>query len=179
MATLNRFDPVQQSIEVIASFDRRRREYRKLGWIYAARNSSFVDPVFKIGQSARSPVVRVDELSRDSAVYRDFELVYFVHVGNRDPAEGQAHSILREFRVNPRKEFFEAPLQSVVGALDHVANVFPIPLGKTPLAGYLKQPLTPYIIRCAKCGSRNRVPNVLIELMITCGSCKEHLTIAP
>ena len=179
MATVNRYDPVLQSIEVIASFDKRRREYKKLGWIYAAQNRSFVDRVFKVGQSARPPGVRVAELSNNRAVYRDFELVYFVHVGNRDPAEGQAHSILQEFRVNPRKEFFKAPLQTVVGVLDQVADMFPIPLGKTPRAGYLKQPLTPYMIRCARCGSRNRVPNVLVELMITCGSCEERITIAP
>lgn len=176
---MNRYDPVLQSIEVIASFDRRRREYRNLGWIYAARNRSFVDPVFKVGQTARPPMVRVAELSRNTAVYRDFELVYFVHVGDRDPAEGQAHSNLQEYRINPAKEFFEAPLRTVVSVLDQVAIGFPIKLGKTARAGYLKQPLTPYVIGCARCGSENRVPNVLVELMITCGSCKDRFTIAP
>ena len=124
-------------------------------------------------------MVRVAELSGSTAVYRDFEMVYFVHVGNRDPAEGQVHSILRDFRINPSKEFFEAPLQTVVGVLDQVANMFPIPLGKTPRAGYLKQPLTPYMIRCASCGSKNRVPNVLVELKVSCGVCKEQLIVAP
>ena len=176
---MNCADSILQYYEVISSFDRRRREYKKLGWIYVARNSSFKDPVFKIGQSARPPSVRVAELSSDTSVYRDFDLVYFVHVGNRDPAEGQAHSILREFRVNPRKEFFQAPIQKIVGVLDQVASQFPIPLGKTPRAGFLNQPLSPYLTRCARCGSNNRVPNVLIELMITCVSCRERFTVAP
>ena len=82
-----RADSILRTYEVIASFDKRRREYKKLGWIYVARNRSYVDPVFKIGQSSRPPSVRVAELSSDTSVYRDFELVYFVHVGNRDPAE--------------------------------------------------------------------------------------------
>lgn len=175
---MNRAQAILQSYEIISSFDRRRREYKKLGWIYAARNRSFVDQVFKVGQSARQPDIRVAELSSGTAVYRDFELVYFVHVGNRDPAEGQAHSILQEFRVNPRKEFFQAPLKKVVSVLDQVANMFPIPLGKTPRVGFLKQPLSPCLTRCARCGSKNRVPNVLIELMITCGFCREQITIA-
>ena len=177
--SMNRAQSILQSYEVISSFDRRRREYKKLGWIYAARNRSFVDRVFKVGQSARPPDVRVAELSSDTAVYRDFELVYFVHVGNRDPAEGQAHYRLQDYRVNPRKEFFQAPLQTVVGVLDQVANMFPIPLGKTSRAEMLKQPPSPYLTRCTRCGSSNRVPNVLIELIVTCGSCREQLTIAP
>lgn len=176
---VNGYDSILQYYEVIATFDRRRREYKKLGWIYAARNRSFVDRVFKVGQSARPPHVRVEELSSNTAVYQDFELVYFVHVGNRDPAEGQAHYRLQDYQINSRKEFFQAPLQTVVGVLDQVANMFPIPLGKTPRAGFLNQPLSPYLTRCSGCGSRNRVPNVLIELMITCVSCREQFEIAP
>ena len=49
-----------------------------------------------------------------TAVYRRFELVYFVHVSDRHQAEGYAHQFLRSSRVNPAKEFFEAPLMTVV-----------------------------------------------------------------
>ena len=81
MQQMPQFGPLTQSIIALDSFDKRRREYKRVGWIYAARNPSFVDPVFKIGQSKVSPVVRVDQLS-NSSVYRPFELVYWVHVGD-------------------------------------------------------------------------------------------------
>ena len=42
-------DNILASFWMIETFDKRRREYKKLGWIYAARNPSFVDPVFKVG----------------------------------------------------------------------------------------------------------------------------------
>ena len=104
---VGKFDPVLASFAQIASFDKRRREYRRMGWIYACRNRSFADPVFKVGQSSRPPYVRISELSSSSAVYRDFQLVYFVHVSDRDSAEGQAHLALQGYRVNPNKEFFQ------------------------------------------------------------------------
>ena len=40
-------DPIPASFAAISSFDKRRREYRRVGWIYACSNSSFVDPVYK------------------------------------------------------------------------------------------------------------------------------------
>lgn len=141
-----------------------------------ARNNSFVDPVYKIGQTARPPSVRLEELSNDTSVYREFELVYFVHVANRDPAEGQAHYLLRDYRVNPKKEFFEASISEIVRVLDQVANEFPIPLGKSRRAGYLEQLLKPRMPRCLRCGSKNRVPYVLVEIRIKCGSCHEWLS---
>ena len=119
---MNKIDPVVASFTAIASFDRRRREYKRVGWIYACRNSSFADPVFKVGQSARPPQVRISELSSSSAVYRDFQLVYFVHVSDRDRAEGQAQLALQGYRVNPNKEFFQAPPPEIVRAMDAAAR---------------------------------------------------------
>ena len=82
MGDMDSLDPILASFLAIGGFDRRRREYRRLGWIYAARNESFRDPVYKVGQSTRPPTVRVGELSAATAVYHDFELVYFVHVSD-------------------------------------------------------------------------------------------------
>ena len=42
--------PVMQSVRMLDSFDKRRREYKRLGWVYAALNRCFADPVFKVGQ---------------------------------------------------------------------------------------------------------------------------------
>lgn len=172
---LLRDEDVLASFLAIKSLDKRRREYKKVGWLYVARNESFVDPVFKVGESSRPPVVRVGELSGSTSVYRDFELVYFVHVTPRDAAEAWVHEALRDFRVNPRKEFFEAPLPVVIQALDRAAEAFPIPRGKTRRAGFLKQPLQPRRAFCPYCGEENRIPGVLAKIRITCGACSREI----
>ena len=38
---------------VIRSLDKRKREYKYVGWIYILRNRAFKDPLLKIGQSRR------------------------------------------------------------------------------------------------------------------------------
>ena len=170
-------DPVLQSFLAIKSCDKRRKEYKKVGWLYVARNPSFAEPVFKVGESSRPPISRIGELSASTSVYRAFELVYFVHVSRRDAAEKCAHDALKEFRINPRKEFFQAPLPTVVKALDMAAGIFPIPLGKTPRAGYLQQPLQPRSVSCPHCGMENRVAGILVQIRISCGMCRRTIVI--
>ena len=170
-------DPIPASFAAIASFDKRRREYRRVGWVYACSNSSFVDPVYKIGRSARQPFVRVSELGASTSVYQDFQLVYFVHVSNREAAENLTHAALGEFRVSDGKEFFLAPLPKIVQAMDAAANAFPVRLGRTSRAKSLPQPLQPRHMGCSRCGSQNRIPNVLTEIRVNCGSCGERLEI--
>ncbi len=177
MQQMPQFGPLTQSIIALDSFDKRRREYKRVGWIYAARNPSFVDPVFKIGQSKVSPVVRVDQLS-NSSVYRPFELVYWVHVSDRDRAEGYAHQLLHQYRVNPAREFFQASVMDVARALDQAAAHFPIPLGRTARSGFLGPGLAPVTVRCLRCGTANRAPRLLVSIRINCGNCAEMLTIA-
>lgn len=50
------------SVILLNGLDKRRREYKRVGWVYAARNSSFADLVFKIGQTTVSPSERVAQL---------------------------------------------------------------------------------------------------------------------
>ncbi len=177
MQQMPQFGPLMQSIMALDSFDKRRREYKRVGWIYAARNPSFVDPVFKIGQSKVSPVKRVDQLS-NSSVYRPFELVYWVHVSDRDRAEGHAHQLLNQYRVNPAREFFQASVMEVARALDRAAAHFPIPLGRTARSGFLGPGLVPVTVRCSRCGTANRVPRLLVSIRISCGNCAKMLTFA-
>ena len=172
------WSPLMQSIMALDAFDKRRREYKRVGWVYAARNSCFVDPVFKIGQSRVSPAMRVGQLSSSTSVYRPFELVYWVHVSDRDRAEGHAHQLLHQHRVNPGREFFKASVMEVARALDQAAEYCRIPLGRTARSGFLKPGLAPITVRCSRCGTANRAPQLLITIRISCGNCAETLTIA-
>ena len=163
--------PITQSVAHLDSFDKRRREYKRLGWVYAARSPCLADPVFKVGQTKVSPVTRIEKLSASTSVYRPFELVYFVHISDREKAEGFAHEALRASRVNPGKEFFEAPLMTVVRVLDEAGRQWPIQLGRTPRAGFLEPALGRRIAPCPRCQARNRLPQLLVDISATCMAC--------
>ena len=170
--------PIMRSIVTLDSFDKRRREYKRLGWVYAARNPCFADAVFKVGQTKVSPVKRVEQLSGSTSVYRRFELVYFVHVSDRDQAEAHVHQVLASSRVNPAKEFFEVPLMTVVRALDDAAGYWRIPLGRTPRAGFLEPALNPRVFACQRCGSKTSVPRLLVSIWVTCRQCSARFELA-
>ncbi len=170
-------DPIVQSVIWLNSFDKRRREYKKLGWVYVARNACFADPVFKIGQTRVSPIVRVEGLSSSTSVYQPFELVYFVHVSHRYEAENHVHKALASSRVNPAKEFFDAPIMTVVRALDEAANSWPIQLGKTPRYGYLGPALIPRVVVCRNCGGKCKMPRLLISIHVTCKHCSSGFNV--
>src|SRR3989441_9859673 len=102
--------PKPTPFDIISSLDKRRREYRHVGWIYILRNRAFRDPLLKIGQSSRPPMLRAVELGAATAVPQDFEIIYFVHVADRHRAEQYVHSALASYRASPGKEVFSAPL---------------------------------------------------------------------
>lgn len=163
--------PELRSIMILDSLDKRRREYKRLGWIYAARNRSFVDPVYKIGRTRTSPSDRIKQLSASTSVYRAFELVYFVHVSDRDAAEGYAHLSLKDSRVNHGKEFFKAPVKTVVQVLDEAAQRWPIQLGRTLRSGFVEPALGKRVVTCPRCESKFRLPQLLVNISVTCNAC--------
>ncbi len=171
-------DPIMRSIVALKGFDKRYREYKRVGWVYVARNPCFAEPVFKIGQTKVSPVMRVEGLSSSTSVYRSFELVYFVHVSDRDLAEGHVHQVLAASRVNPSKEFFLAPLMTVVRVLDEAASRWPILLGRTARAGFLEPALMPRVVPCHHCGVKNRVPRLLVSVKVNCNVCSGRFELA-
>ena len=164
--------PVMQSVARVDSFDKRRREYKRLGWVYAARNACFADPVFKVGKTKVSPVTRIKKLSEETSVYRPFELMYFVYVSDRDQAEGFVHQALRNSRANPGREFFEAPLMDVVKALDEGLLVSDRShWAERPRAGFLQPALGKRIVPCPRCGARSSLPQLLVDISVTCKAC--------
>lgn len=170
--------PIMRSVMTLDGFDKRYRQYKRLGWVYVARNPCFAEPVFKVGQTKVSPVTRVEGLSSSTSVYRPFELVYFVHVSDRDLAEDHVHQSLAGTRVNPSKEFFLAPLMTVVRALDEAAGRWPIQLGRTPRAGFLEPALMPRVFACPHCGVKNRAPRLLVSVRVNCNACSEGFDLA-
>ena len=159
------------SVLAVKGFDRRRREYKRLGWLYAARNPSYPDSVYKIGQTTVSPSDRIKQLSSSTSVYQDFELAYFVHVSDYLAAEQFVHHALDDCRITIDREFFQASIMDVVKTLDEAGRRWPIPLGKSPSAGVLPPALDKRIVPCPVCNMKSRIPKVLVDISVTCNHC--------
>lgn len=104
--------------------------------------------------------------------------MYFVHVSDRDQAEGHVHQALAASRVNPSKEFFLAPLMTVVRVLDEAASRWPIQLGRTARAGFLEPALMPRVVACRHCDRRIKVPRLLVSLRVNCSHCSGGFEVA-
>lgn len=172
-AEIQKYTHIEEWVSVLGvkGFDKRRGEYKRLGWLYAARNPSFADPVFKIGQTTVSPSERIEQLSSSTSVYRKFELAYFVHVSDHRAAEKFVHETPSDFRLNLGREFFQTSIMTVVKALDEAGRLWPIPLDKNPSAEALPPALGKRIVPCPMCNKKNRVPKVLVDISVTCIHC--------
>ncbi|SRR6266511_864009 len=159
---------------IIQALDRRKREYRYVGWIYILRNRAFRDPLLKIGQSRRPPMVRAEELGTETGVPEGFELVYFVHVSDRNRAETFVHNELHSFRKSASKEFFHAPLTLAVEALNRAADQFPIVMGRRN-PQVLPQYFDTYTVQCRQCATPNRVRQMAVTILVRCGKCQASL----
>ncbi len=155
----------------LESLDKRRREYKYVGWVYVAWNPGFADTIFKIGQTRVSPSERIKGLSTSTSVPQKFQLVYFIHVSDHLEAEKYVHQTLKDSRLNPGKEFFNAPIMNVVKVLDEAGSIWQIPAGKTPRAGYLPPALNKQIISCPRCKKKSRVPLLGIPITVNCPEC--------
>ncbi|MCY4171901.1 MAG: GIY-YIG nuclease family protein [Bacteroidetes bacterium] len=94
-----------------------------------------------------------------------------MHVSEHLAAEKYVHQTLKDFRLNPGKEFFNAPLMTIVKTLDEAGNIFQIPLGKTQHAGMLPPALEKQIVPCPRCKMKSRVPLLGIDISVTCRAC--------
>ena len=82
------------------------------GIIYIARNNSNPENHYKIGKSYRiDPVHRMRELTSETTNYED-EFISLGHaiVSNVDECEIKIHENLSNYRINPRREFFNIKL---------------------------------------------------------------------
>jgi T5orf172 domain-containing protein len=161
--------------DVIASLDKRLREYKHVGWVYILRNPAFREPLFKIGKSRRPPPLRADELAAATAVPEGFQVVYFVHVSNHHEAESQVHSWLASHRKTLGKEFFNVPLSRAVEMLNRVAEMYPVVVGRGRNSWVLPQFFHAVTVKCPSCGLDNRVHQLAVSVRVKCRGCAEGL----
>jgi len=154
----------------IEGFDKRRREYKHLGWVYVAQNSCFVDKVFKIGQTQTSPSERMDISVRQPPYTKNLiSSTLYMYPSIWPPRI--CPSGIERFPAKSWKRIFNAPLMTIVKTLDEAGNLFQTPLVKTQHAGMLPPALEKQIVSCPKCKKKSRVPLLGIGITVTCTAC--------
>lgn len=87
------------------------------GFVYVLSNES-MPGIYKIGFTTKHPRERMGELSRATACPTPFDLA--AYFGTECPAEIEAkiHRDLDSYRVNKSREFFKAPAEVLLDAID-------------------------------------------------------------
>lgn len=169
--------PKPTPFDVIHFLDKRRREYRHVGWVYIMRSPAFREPLLKIGKSSRPPPLRAEELGTATAVPEGFQVVHFVHVSNHHEAEARVHAWLAPHRKAQGKEFFSAPLGQAIEALERVAELYPIIIGRGRNAYVLPQFFPATTAKCTNCGMENRVRRLAVSVVVRCRHCSTPLDV--
>lgn len=93
------------------------------GYVYALVNPS-LEGLVKVGKTTTSPEKRAAELSSSTGVPMPFIVAYSVIVSDCDLAEKYIHGLLEKngFRVTTNREFFQAPLTTIIDAIKTTAS---------------------------------------------------------
>ena len=75
-------------------------------YIYIFSNSQYPE-IVKIGKTIIHPEVRAKQLSSQTGSVGKWQVEWYLVVPDSDIAEKMAHSLLKEFREDPKKEFFK------------------------------------------------------------------------
>lgn len=86
------------------------------GFVYVLKNE-YMDDLYKIGCTERSPHARAAEVSNSTGVPVGFQVLCYAEFENFQLAERQLHQWLEPHRVNASREFFHGCLVSAVSLL--------------------------------------------------------------
>jgi hypothetical protein len=70
--------------------------------------------------TTRDVSTRVGELSGSTATPLPFDVLASWPVRSAAAAEGKIHDALEPYRVSPRREFFRAPLPTIIRTIDQL-----------------------------------------------------------
>lgn len=91
------------------------------GIVYIFRDPKGADEIYKIGKSRRTAAERLAELNAETSNYQALEMVGDVIVDDMDGVESAVHRRLSAYRIHRRREFFAAPLETVLSVVREVA----------------------------------------------------------
>lgn len=88
------------------------------GFVYVLGNFYMPD-VYKIGFTTNHPKVRLDQLSSATGCPAPFDLYACFGTPNPKLVEQQIHDRLSEYRINPVREFFNAPASVILDVISY------------------------------------------------------------
>ena len=91
------------------------------GTVYIFTNKG--NEYLKIGMTSRDPEIRRKELSSATGVATEFEIYFAKKVDNYKEVEKELHEKFAEFRVNPKREFFDIEPEIAYKALNKYEGV--------------------------------------------------------
>ena len=107
--------------ELVVKKDKKEYDGENSGHIYITRNPLMQEDVFKIGLTRKSVHERMSQLSNTS-VPDKFYPVQEWSVYDCVEAEKIIHNLLKDFRVDPRREFFDVQYSKAVSVITEVCN---------------------------------------------------------
>lgn len=94
---------------------------KNAGTIYIMRNASFEKNIFKIGLTTKTTKERASQLSNTS-VPDNFNIINEWNVKDCRIAEKEIHEILKEYRINPNREFFRIELKYACKVIEEITS---------------------------------------------------------
>lgn len=87
------------------------------GYVYILTNTS-LKGLLKIGSTTYGAEKRAKQLSRTTSLPTPFDVAYEVYVSNYEDFEDIVHSELNDYRINPKREFFNVTLDKAIEVIE-------------------------------------------------------------
>lgn len=87
------------------------------GYVYVLRNESLTG-LLKIGSTTFGAEKRAKQLSNTTAIPTPFIVAYEIYVSHHEEFEKTIHKKLSQYRVNPKREFFEVSIEKVIEVIN-------------------------------------------------------------
>jgi hypothetical protein len=91
----------------------------KVGHIYILSNPSLKD-IIKIGFTLDNVEERASKLSRSTSIPLDFHIEHEFITESPEQVEKLVHDALKEYRVNPKKEFFRVTTEKSIEVIESI-----------------------------------------------------------
>jgi hypothetical protein len=99
-----------------------RSQLRNPGFIYVMRCAAHGKDIFKVGLTSRTTDLRSSELTSSTSAPDQFLVVEEWEVKNCELAERIIHERLEQYRINPKREFFQARYSIICSVIRDVIS---------------------------------------------------------
>jgi len=100
---------------------KRKNEIKGEGkeWVYVLSNET-MPGLLKIGYTKNHPEERSKQISSGTGVAVPYKVEWAYKCHNGEQLEGEVHQYLKEYRVNPKKEFFAIDLEEAKEIIEKI-----------------------------------------------------------